>query len=338
MPETPFDLAAHFDTLYAARASRLALQARTRDDFLAWQARIREATAQMLGVDASAPPAGAAEQIHSRDRGGFQEIKLALTGDDGVQIPVYLLVPSVEPPYRPIVLFHGHNPSIQPVLGNYATQQEAEESRGRDGNYAEALARAGFLVCAVEQRGFGERQSDREGGPNSCRHQSFAYLMQGTTMIGQRCRDGLHAVSWLLQRDDLKSASLGCTGNSGGGTTALWLSILDERITCAVPSCYFCSFRLSIRGQYHCECNYIPNALQIGEMGDFAAALAPRPVRFINGRKDPIFPIEGVLEQFETVQRGYGLLGAGDRLDLAIHEGEHRYDHALAREWFERWL
>jgi hypothetical protein len=73
-------------------------------------------------------------------------------------------------------------------------------------------------------------------------------------------------------------------------------------------------------------------------MGDLAALIAPRPVRFVNGERDRIFPIAGARQQYETVQRAYELLGVGDRCSLAVHPGEHRYDHALSHEWFARWL
>ena len=74
------------------------------------------------------------------------------------------------------------------------------------------------------------------------------------------------------------------------------------------------------------------------EMGDLAALLAPRPLRIIAGEGDPIFPIEGVKEQFGTVTRAYRLLGERRNCSLAIHEGRHAYHHRLSQEWFQRWL
>jgi hypothetical protein len=73
-------------------------------------------------------------------------------------------------------------------------------------------------------------------------------------------------------------------------------------------------------------------------MGDLAALIAPRPLRCVSGERDDIFPIDATRQQFETVKRAYELLGAGDRGSLAVHPGEHRYDHALSQEWFAQWL
>jgi hypothetical protein len=342
MNDSRFDLSDHFHALYDRAPRELALAAETPEEFQDWRQEVRVKAAALLGIESTSPPAAIdSAPVHTKDRGAFVEEKHALSVEQDVEAPVYLLIPKTEPPHRPVMVFHGHNLSIQPVLGHYDTQDQARANRGKDGNYAEALVRAGFLVCGVEQRGFGQRQSDKEGTSWSCRHQSLAYLMQGRTSIGMRCWDGMCAISWLLGRAEtlnLQPGILGATGNSGGGTTTLWLTLLDERITCAVVGSYFCSFAASIRDQWHCECNYIPNVLNWGEMGDFAAAIAPRPVRFINGREDPIFPIVGTRQQFQTVDRAYQLLGAAGRADLAEHPGEHRYVHQLSHEWFDRWL
>jgi hypothetical protein len=88
----------------------------------------------------------------------------------------------------------------------------------------------------------------------------------------------------------------------------------------------------------HCECNYVPRILEYAEMGDLAALIAPRPLRFINGEKDPIFPIASTREQFETVRTAYRLLGAEDHLSLTPHPGEHAYHHGFSREWLDQWL
>ena len=148
----------------------------------------------------------------------------------------------------------------------------------------------------------------------------------------------MQAINWLLQRDDVVPGRLGATGNSGGGTTTLWLAAIDERITVAVPSCYFCSFRASILGLRHCECNYVPGILELAEMGELAALLAPRPMRVIAGERDPIFPIAGVREQYRTAERAWALAGAPERLSLSVHPGEHAYHHASSHDCFGRWL
>jgi len=340
MNSTQFDLQPHVDDLAHAPERRLAFKANSLDEFHEWQQALRGMVSKLLGLEGrERPNPVTGELIAAVRREGYTEEKHAVDVGEGVKAPVYVLVPDSEPPFKPIVVFHGHNPSVQYVLGNYPGEEIAQEMRDRDNNYAQALAQAGYLVCAVEQRGFGERQSTQfPDAARSCRHLAFNYLMAGRTLLGERIWDGLCAIDLLAQRTEVVQDKLGCTGNSGGGTTALWLSALDERVTVAVPSCYFCSFYASIGSILHCECNYVPGILQWAEMGDLAALIAPRPLRFINGEQDEIYPIEAARAQFETVRRAYALHGARDRCSLAVHPDDHRYDQALSQEWFALWL
>lgn len=316
----------------------MAFQAQTQDEFVQWQAALRAEVIDLLGLTGrSVPDAPQAEKLQAIDRGEYIEEKYALDVGEVVPAPMYLLVPKTAPPYKAIMVFHGHAPSVQYVLGNYPDKVTAQEALGRDANFAQALAQAGYLVCAVEQRGFGERVSDQRIPPeneNTCRHLAFEYLMQGRTLVGERCWDGMVAIRYLQNRPDVVPGALGCTGNSGGGTTTLWLSAIEERITTVVVSCYFCSFHHSILGMRHCECNYVPRILDLAEMGDLGALIAPRPMRVIAGEQDPIFPAEGVRQQFETLKRAYALWDAPDKVSLSFHPGGHAYNIAMAKAWF----
>lgn len=341
--ETPsFALQAHVDYLYENKPRRLAFAAQSIDEFQHWQAAFRAELVNLLGLAGRAvPKTPRAERLQSIDRGDYIEEKYALDVGDNVPAPMYVLVPKTDPPYKPIVAFHGHAPSVQYMLGNYPNEEIEQERREADGNYAQALAQAGYLVCAVEQRGFGERVTDQRSGPNdyrSCRHLAFEYMMQGRTLVGERCWDGMVAISYVQNRPDVMAGVMGCTGNSGGGTTTQWLSAIDDRITVIVTSCYFCAFKQSILGVQHCECNYVPGILELGEMGDMGALLAPRPFRVIAGEQDPIFPAAGVRQEFETVQRAYELWDVPEKASLTFHPGGHAYNHALSHEWFAKWL
>lgn len=296
---------------------------------------------QMLGVtDRQSVPVQAA-LLQSVNCDGYVEEKYSLAVGEDVAAPLYLLIPKAEPPYTPILAFHGHDPGVQYILGHYPDEATAVHNRNIHNNYAQALAQAGYLVCAVEQRGMGERLTGQRGDgsiPRSCRHLAFSYMLQGRTLLGERCWDGLCAINYLRTRADVRPDVLGCTGHSGGGTTALFLAAIAERITAVVVSGYFCSFQASILGMPHCECNYVPGILQLGEMGDIAALIVPRPLCLVNGRYDPIFPIQGAIEQFETVKQAYEGNGRADACQLAIHPGAHAYHLPSSLNWFEQWL
>jgi dienelactone hydrolase len=329
----------HLDGLHSTQPRKYELTASGVSEFLAWQSAFRTELRTLLGL-ANHPPAPLTVQESSTtERDSCIEKKLYLDAGESVQIPLYLLIPKSKPPYKPILAFHGHDPNAGYILGHYPDQQTARENLATDNDYAHALARAGYLVAVVEQRGFGERLTDliSSSPARSCRHLAFNYQLLGRTLLGERVWDGICAVTYLLSRPDV-SPRLGCTGHSGGGTTTLWLSALDERINVAVVSGYFSSFRASILSIEHCECNYVPGILTLAEMGEVAALIAPRPFCAINGQNDDIFPIESAQSQYQTVLRAYTLNNAADNCRLSIHPGAHAYNHALARGWFDRYL
>lgn len=336
----PFELQTHLDSLFATTSPRLAFRAHSLAEFTRWQDELRTRLRQLLGLACRDPVPVAAQTMATVDRGSYVEEKISLVVGEQVQIPLYLLLPKRKPPFRAILAFHGHDPGVQFILGNYPDEETAAINRRDDNNYAQALAEAGYLVCAVEQRGFGERltrQTGDERFPRSCRHLAFTYMLQGRSLLGERCWDGMCAISYLQTRPEIRPDGLGCTGHSGGGTTTLFLAALDPRITVVVVSGYFCSFQASILAMRHCECNYVPGILELAEMGDVAALIAPRPLSIVHGRHDPIFPVPATIEQFETVRRAYALHGRNEACTLAIHPGGHAYHHASSQAWFKRW-
>ena len=343
MEKSPFHLQAKLDQLYANQPRQLPFRASSVVAFVAWQQSLRAKVAEVLGIAGRNLPGNPhAELLHAVDRGQYIEEKYSLEVGEDTQAPVYVLVPRTPPPYKAVLAFHGHSPSVQPLLGNYAADDpSAAERLARKESYARTLAEEGFLVVAIEQRGMGERIADQYGinrQPNSCRQISLDYLLEGRTMIGERCWDAMVALNYLQSRDDLVPGAVGCVGCSGGGTTALWLSALDERIAASVVEAYFSSFKHSILGVPHCECNYVPHILKYAEMGDLAALIAPRAFLVAAGENDPIFPVEGARQQFETVSKAYTLLGVPERCSLAVHSGVHEYRHEYTQEWFTQWL
>jgi len=225
----------HLDRLYTNQTHKFAFKARTLKECTKWQAAFQEALQALVGL-AGRVSAAAASKIYSHDRGCYLEEKYTLEVGEGVQAPLYVLVPKGKPPFKPVLVFHGHDPSAQYCLGHYPDPETAQANLAIDNNYAQAFAKTGYLVGVVEQRGLGERLTGQVSVyRRSCRHLAFSYLMHGRTLLGERIWDGLCAVSALLARPDV-TGGLGCTGHSGGGATALWLAALDPRISVVVVS------------------------------------------------------------------------------------------------------
>ncbi len=335
----PLNLQSHLDRLYESRSARFEFKASSVPDFMAWKAGFLEELRVLLGIGERQRRILRTMVTKGIDHSAYQEEKFVLYADENDAIPFYLLTPKTRSPYRTLLVFHGHDPSVQYCMGNIHNPEEAAKNATLQNNYAQFLAESGFLVAVVEQRGMSARLSDLVSTQNgrSCRHLAFSYSMQGRTLLGERILDGMAVISLLQRRSDLMHG-FGCTGHSGGGTTALWLTMLDERIKTAFISGCFSSYKGSILAMEHCECNYLPGVLNLGEMGDLAALIAPRPLCILQGEKDELFPIDAAKREYEKVRKAYDINGKSDEVELVIHPDGHCYQNAVAREWFDRRL
>ena len=142
MTQSQFSLQSHLDQIYANQSRRFAFTARSLEDYSTWQSAFRAELIRLLGIRGRLPVQSAAEKCHSIDRGAYIEEKYRLAVGDGVQMPLYVLVPKGKPPFKPILVFHGHDPSAQYCMGQYPDPETAQANLAIDNNYALALAEA----------------------------------------------------------------------------------------------------------------------------------------------------------------------------------------------------
>lgn len=330
-----FGMQSQIDAIFDHSARKYNAADVTAGNLAAWQAQLRAELSDLLGVTGRLPvgPPQMVECVSTTDRGAFTE-ELYNIPLDGVNVPVYVLVPKTSGPHRAVLAFHGHAPGVGYMLGKYPDETIAAERIALDANFAERLALDGYLVVAVEQRAFGERVTTLVGETlNSCRHIAFNYLAFGMTLLGERIRDAVLAINLIETRADVIPGWIGCVGHSGGGTTGLFLSALEPRVTTNVVSGYFCDYRYSIFGIEHCECNYVPGLLNVCGIEEISVLTAPRRMVFVNGQTDHIYPIAHAHSAFAEVRRAYEAIGAADAVELVVHEGGHRFWYPAAKDW-----
>lgn len=240
-----------------------------------------------------------------------------------LRVPVCLFRPAKAAKPRPaVVVFPGHGTLAQ-VAGLDKSYQRANGLE---------LARAGFVTLAVEPRGFG-----RLDALGHLQIDAAARLV-GRTWYGMLVQDGLRALDYLLTRPEVDPLRIGATGIGAGGATSLYVAALDERVRVALINSYLGKYVVTSLDEEHCPCNDIPGMLCYAEMGDVAALIAPRPVMFVNGRRDPATN-PSALESFTIAHKVYRLLGVPRRARLIEpEEMGHYFDNQLAIGWFRRWF
>ena len=139
-----------------------------------------------------------------------------------------------------------------------------------------------------------------------------------------------------MKMENVNKEKISCMGISGGGLTALYASVIEEKFKKVVISGYVNTFRDSILSRWHCPDNYIPSAMEIGEIYDFASALAPRELLIESGIKDKLFPIEASKTAHKKIKKIYSLIGADDKLHIDVFDGKHSVSGRKSFDWLSK--
>ena len=327
-----YDMLAHDRALYRKVFGEYSFRAKNRTGANIWQKRFRSALREALGVsrmekDLSGHRLHAQKQA-TADRGFYVEEKWLLWTEPGVPQPFWLLRPPGPARPRPLVLTpHGHETG-EHYLGIGRTRADMRLIRDEQRDVAVQAVMEGYMAILPTVRGFGDtkgREDAKWGNLSSCRSRLMHGLLLGRTPIWERVWDIGMLLDWALERKDIDRTRVAITGNSGGGTVSLFASACDTRISVAVPASYFSTFAGSIGSIWHCDCNYIPGLLRLGEMADVAGLIAPRPFCAINGKKDDIYPLAEAKKSYARLRAIYRVFRAGDQCRLYVGNGGHRY-------------
>ncbi|MDH3246522.1 MAG: S9 family peptidase, partial [Saprospiraceae bacterium] len=175
------------------------------------------------------------------------------------------------------------------------------------------------------------------------RYDRWWWMSRGYTPAGVEAWNGIRAIDYLIERPEVDADRIGVTGRSGGGATTWWIAALDHRVKAAVPVAGITNMNDHVvEGcvEGHCDCMYIVNYHQ-WDYAKVAALLAPRQLLISNTDRDPIFPIDGVFDVFQSVREVYQQLDAREALALHTTAGPHQDVQELrvhAFRWFNQHL
>jgi dienelactone hydrolase len=324
-----------------ASPRRLSLEHGFPAELTTWQAELWAEFVRLIGIDPANRPTVEAEVVSEREMDGYVRRYVHLKRSDGVVMPAYLLVPEAvasgaATSVPGLLALHGHGAGKVVVTGI------GEDVKGRpfelnpDDDYAVQGVKRGYMTLAPDQVGFGELMFDEDLAADSgasCMQFSMRCAMAGTTTIGQRVLEAMVCLDYLSSLPQVNAERLVVVGLSGGGTTTLYTGAVDKRVWATVPCGYFCTFRRSILAMAHCVCNFVPRLLDVAEMYDLAALIAPRVMYVISGVEDGIFPIEGVNLAYGYLERFYEAMGAAENLGRYDGEGGHRFYAARVWDW-----
>ncbi len=341
--DRPFDPIALLDAVN--NQSRPAFVASTASAARSWQKKTRKALGDCLGFLDQPAVDPKPRTVESVDRGSYVRHKIILRTTPYSELPLYLLIPKARKskPRPTILALNGHGYGVKEIVGLWEDGSERLAPDGYQGDFACAFAEQGFIVAAPEISAFGERQHQYQNShlwrlTPTCHGGNTYAIMLGKSIAGLRVLDNMRVLDYLQTRKEVDANNIAAMGISGGGMNAFFTAAMDDRIKASVISGYFCDWRKSILDIFHCTCNFVPGLLNLGELSDVAALLAPRPLLVQNGIKDDIFPIEGVKQTVQKAKRAWKLFGTEVNFKTDYFEGRHCINLEPAHRFLQQQL
>jgi len=327
-------VAEYFRLETAALSTEVVLPGMSLDELKTQQNVDRQRLAEMLGLHPMPDRTPLEPVVVSTEaRDGFRVQRLHFQPSPGLYVAAnFYLPPTVDQPLPTILYMCGHantsNNGVRP--GNKAAYH----------HHGVWFARNGYACLIVDTIQLGEFAGHHHG---TYRMGRWWWNNRGYTPAGVEAWIGIRALDYLESREEVDADRFGITGRSGGGAYSWWVAALDSRIKVAVPVAGITTLKNHVVDgcvEGHCDCMYMVNTYR-WDYGRVAALVAPRPLLISNTDKDPIFPLEGVLEIHRQVRDVYELYGEPDHLGLHITEGPHKDTQELrvhAFRWFNRFL
>jgi len=285
--------------------------------------------------------------IWKKDRGYYTLEKVIINTMALSSVPAFVLVPKSNGNKQlPAVLaIHGHGGKRYGkvlVAGEDRRDPDIRKTiKVHNYDYGRRLAEEGYLAICPDLWGFGERSNgfDAYPGRDGCNVFFLKAMLLGLNPLALNLWDMMRTIDYLQGRDDVDGRRIGAVGLSYGGTIALFLSALDQRVKATVVSCYlntFGSYALGLGNT--CGMQTVPDLLKYAEMSDIASLIAPRPLLFESGARDPGFPVARALESYRRIRKVYEVAGAANKLGIDIFQGGHKFSGRKSLQWLREWL
>jgi dienelactone hydrolase len=332
-PGTMEQLARYSGTLKVTMPCR----ARTKAEYLKWKRAARAHYRRCLG-SVPTPPKPRPELVRTENLDGCQRRLYHLNREAGSTLPVWVLVPDGDRfNGRTVICPHGHGQDDLVVAGAKPPARPYGNWFGPySGNYAELLARRGFLTATWAERALSHRRKDdpREGNRDPCNLASIAAEAMGMTLPGLHLYDLRGVTEFVLNLTGADPSRVGVTGLSGGGTMTVQAGAYDETFKAMAVFCGCHSYADYARGRDGCGQQIVPGLYPTLDTPELICLMAPRPVLLGQGRRDVTFNTFLLARFARQARRAYRALGAASRVKLHLYDLAHQVDIDAAETFF----
>jgi len=327
-------------------------------DFDAWKRAAREKVFDCMFTPPPAPANGfEAKVLYEEQRDGYKARKLEIRLSRYYTVPAYLLIPDGKGPFPAVNVLHDHGAHLfigkEKVIRPLACEDsvvindaEAWVSNYEGQYFGDYLARHGFVVFATDAPMWGER--GQKEGPRRDKYDMIAgnMMMYGIDLSAYMTYDDIRATDFLASLPEVDPQRIGCTGWSMGAYRTWMLSALSDRIKAGAAVCWMVTTDEQLTFHYKRTenggfANCLPGLRRWLDYPHIASIACPKPMLFINGSQDKLFPVAGEQKAFAIMHDVWESQGAGDKIETELWDMPHSCPHRAQERvlaFFQRFL
>ena len=295
--------------------------------------------------------------VATEKRKGYTARKIEFNLTRYSRVLAYELIPDGKGPHPAVLLLHDHGghfsigkeKMIRPFGVPDSVMKDADNWSGVCygkqfvGDY---LASNGYVVLCTDAPFWGDRGVKGGSTGDMYKYVAGNFMLIGRNLSAWMNFEDVYAADFMAQLPEVDANRLGCMGHSMGAYRAWMLSALSDKIKVGVAICWMHTAKYQLNKEYglkkHEEwANLIPGIRRYLDYPHIASIACPKPMMFINGRDDKLFPPISVNSAYKTMHDVWDSQGAGDRLYTEIMDMGHWCGpevQAKALAFLNKWL
>ena len=320
-------------------------------NFKKWKKAARGKVFECMMTPPKAAAAWDMEVLGEEQRDGYKAQKIAFNINAYSRITAYLLIPDGKGPFPTVNALHDHGahlfigkekmirpfftpeeqdaPAKQALCQEILDDADAWARQLYDNQYVgDYLAKHGYVVFAADAPMWGER--GRKEGVDRNKYDLIAgnMMMLGRDLSAFMTYDDIASTEFLASLPMVDAKRIGCVGCSMGAYRSWMLSALSDRIKTGASICWMITTDAQLTRRFGRKenggfANCIPALRQYLDYPHIASLACPKPMLFISGTKDKLFPVPGVKDAFTEMHKVWKSQGVDNLLDTELWEIPH---------------
>ena len=349
--EFTFDLPRYVEQLKKELTYPLAWGNSGIKDFAEWKTAARAKVLECMMTPPKQAESYDCQVIGEERRDGYTARKILFNVNAYSRITAYLLIPDGKGPFPAVNMLHDHGghlyigkeKMVRPFDVDTAVVNDADRwvEKLYDGQYAgDYFARNGYVVFSADAPMWGER--GREEGVDRSKYDIICgnMMMLGRDLSAFMTYDDITGTEFLASLPEVDKSRIGCMGCSMGAYRAWMLAALSDKIAAAASICWMTvtDVQMSVKDkkrEYGGFANCIPALRQWLDYPHIASIACPKPMLFINGTRDHLFPVDGTQSAFSTMHDVWRSQNVDSALETELWDVPHSCGKALQQRALE---